>query len=209
MTPSASLAQQALRDPSQLEWYVVPLGVLVVFLYGEQAAHKRWAVFHGGLAFWFMDWLNEIANSLFFHFTGFAPLWGTPTNSAFVILIGLNIEICFMFAVLGLASMRLLPADPSMRIAGIRNRWFIAALLSAIAVGIELLLNRAGMLTWDWPYWRAEFPWFIFLEGYLPFFIVGFWVHDLAPERRMKALAGLGGSVAASLVVFGPILGWL
>jgi hypothetical protein len=177
-------------------------------VYGEQIANRRRSVVLGALAFWCMDWLNEIANALVLRFTEFAPLWATPGHSGFVILVGLNFEIACMFGLAGVCAMRMLPADRTVTVFGVNNRLFLAATLSAIAVGVEILLNRAGVLVWEWRFWRAGFPWLIFLEGYLPFYLVGFWVHDLPPERQGRAAGALCASVAAALVLFGPVLGW-
>lgn len=210
MTPSAAQAQALLRDASHFQWYVIPLLLIVLYLYAEQVAQRRWAVVLGALAFWLMDWINEIWNGLLFHFTQFAPAWGTPGASAYVILIGLNIEISFMFAVMGLYAVRLLPADPRLRIMGIGNRWFIAVVNSVLCVLVEVWLNHIGALTWDWKYWNAGAPWLIFLLGYLPFYVVAYWVHDLADTRRQLAVVGtLAGIVIAALAVFGGVLGWL
>src|SRR6185436_14527837 len=104
------------------QWYVIPLGVLVVYVYGEQIASGRRSVVLGALAFWCMDWLNEILNGLVFHFSRFAPIWSTPHGSAFVILIGLNFEIAVMFAISGVAAMRMLPEDRNARWLGLNNR---------------------------------------------------------------------------------------
>src|SRR5690625_2288848 len=101
---SASRALSILRDPSHFQWYVIPLLLLVLYVYAEQAKAQRWPVILAGLAFWCMDWINEIWNALVFHFTGFAPVWGAPGDTAYLILIGLNIEICMMFAVMGVFS---------------------------------------------------------------------------------------------------------
>ncbi|MGO4456529.1 hypothetical protein AB4039_04235 [Streptomyces sp. M-16] len=71
-----------------------------------------------------MDWFNEIWNAPVLHFTGRAPVWGAPGgDSAYLILIGLNIEICFMFSVLGVVAAKLLPADKSLRVLSLPNRW--------------------------------------------------------------------------------------
>ncbi len=209
MAPSALETLRVLRDPGHFAWSVVPLGVLVVYVYGEQIAERRRSVVLGALAFWCMDWLNEILNALFFHFNRFAPLWSTPRGSAFVVLIGLNLEIACMFAVAGVAAMRMLPEDRNQKWLGLNNRLVLAAALSALSVGVEVLLNRAGALVWEWSLWRAGFPLFVFLEGYLPFYLVGFWVHDLPPERQTRAVGALGGAVAVALLTFGPVLGWL
>jgi hypothetical protein len=75
---------------------------------------------------------------------------------------------------------------------------------------VEVLLNAVDALTWDWPWWDANSPWLIFLFGYLHFFLVSFWVHDM--ESLKKKVYFVGGLFAFDLlliVVFGVILGWL
>lgn len=208
--PSAAQAQALLRDPGHFQWYVIPILLLVIHAYGEQAAERRWSVVLGGLAFWLMDWINEIGNGLLFHFTGFAPAWATPGGSAYVLLIGLNFEISLMFAVMGLFAVRLLPRERGLRILGIPNRFFIAATSSVLCVLVELWLNHIGALTWAWRGWNTGAPFLIWLVGYLPFFLVAYWVHDLAsPRRQLAAVGALAAIVAAGLTVFGAVLGWL
>ena len=182
--PSAAQAHALVRDPSHFQWYVVTFLLVVIYAYGEQVAHKRWSVVLGALAFWLMDWINEIWNGLLFHFSGFAPAWGTPGPSAYVIFIGLNIEICFMFALMGIFAVRTLPADRDMKIMGINNRWFLAGLNSVLCMLVELWLNHIGALTWEWKGWNANAPYLIWLIGYLPFFLMAYWVHDMASSRR-------------------------
>ncbi|MEW9899927.1 hypothetical protein ABWL39_14985 [Chitinivorax sp. PXF-14] len=210
MAASAAQAQSLLRDSSHFQWYVIPLLLLVLYAYGEQAAERRWSVVLAGLAFWLMDWINEIWNGLLFHFSGFAPAWGTPGSSAYVILIGLNIEISFMFAIMGLFAVRLLPRDRSLTLFGINNRWLLACVNSVLCVIVELWLNHIGALTWEWRGWNAGAPLLIWLIGYMPFFVVAYWVHDMASHRRQIAVvASLAGIVAAGLGVFAGGLGWI
>ena len=210
MAASAAQAQALLRDSSHFQWYVIPLLLMVLYAYGEQAAERRWSVVLAGLAFWLMDWINEIWNGLLFHFTGFAPAWGTPGSSAYVILIGLNIEISFMFAIMGLFAVRLLPRDRSLTLFGINNRWLLASVNSVLCVIVELWLNHIGALTWEWRGWNAGAPLLIWLIGYMPFFVVAYWVHDMASHRRqITVVASLAGIVAAGLGVFVGVLGWI
>lgn len=210
MTPSAAAAWARLRDPSGFQWYVIPLLLIVLYLYVEQVAARRWSVVLGALAFWLMDWVNEIWNAVLFHLTGWAPAWATPGESAFVILIGLNVEITLMFAVMGLYAVRLLPADRHAKILGVNNRVLLAVVNSVLCVGVEVVLNRVGALTWDWPYWNARVPWLIFLVGYLPFFLVAYWVHDMTSRRRQVAVVGgLAGGVGSALLLLGGVLHWL
>lgn len=207
---SAARALAILRDPTQFKWTVIPILLLVFYVYAQQVHARRWSVVFGGLAFWCMDWINEIWNGLVFHFSQFAPVWGAPADTAFLILIGLNVEICLMFAVMGVTSTLLLPTDPKLRILGINNRLLFAVLNSVLAVAVECGLNAIGALTWEYAYWNRGFPYLVFSIGYLPFFLVAYWVHDLPDTRKQARAVGILGSiVAGSLLLFGGLLGWL
>jgi hypothetical protein len=209
-TDSAAQALSILRDGGRFQWYVITLFAFVVYVYAVEVERKNWNLVFAGLAFWGMDWFNEIWNSLVFHFTGHAPVWGAPGATAYLILIGLNIEICFMFAVAGVTFGKMLPADKRIKILGVPNRLLIAVGGSVFCVFVELLLNSIGALTWDYPWWNAGAPWLIFLIGYLPFFLVSFWVHDMESVRRKAAVLGvIYGVDLLALLVFGGLLGWL
>jgi hypothetical protein len=207
---AAARALSILRDGSQFSWYVIPLFAFVVYVYAVEIERRNWSLVFAGLAYWGMDWFNEIWNALVFHFTGYAPVWGTPGDTAFLILIGLNIEICFMFAVAGITFGKMLPPDPKQKILGIPNRLFIAVAGAAFCVFVEVLLNAIGALTWDYAWWSASAPWLIFLFGYLHFFLVSFWVHDMPTMRAKATTVGIIYAVdLAAILVFGVILGWI
>jgi hypothetical protein len=209
-TESSRQALQILRDGSQFQWYVIPLFALVVYVYATEIEKRNWSLVFAGLAYWGMDWFNEIWNSLVFRFTEYAPVWGAPGQTAYLILIGLNIEICFMFAIAGIVFAKMLPADKKMKILGLPNRLFFAITGSIFTVFVEVLLNSIGALTWDYPWWSASAPWLIFLLGYLPFFLVSFWVYDM--ESIKKKAITVGGIFAFNIVcmiIFGLILQWI
>ena len=209
-TEAALEASKILRDGSVFQWYVIPLFALVVYVYAAEIERKNWNLVFAGLAFWGMDWFNEIWNALVFHFTQYAPVWGAPGDTAFLILIGLNIEICFMFAISGIVFSKMLPEDRRMKVLGLPNRLFFVLFGAAFCVFVEVLLNRIDALTWDWPWWSAGAPWLIFLAGYVPFFAVSFWVHDM--ERIQSKIATVGAIFtvnATALVVFGCVFKWI
>ena len=210
MTESAEQALSILRDASLYQWYVIPFFAFVVYVYAVEIERRNWNLLFAGLAFWGMDWFNEIWNALVFHFTGYAPVWGAPGQTAYLILIGLNIEICFMFAIAGITFGKMLPPDKKMKLLGIPNRLVIAVGGAAFCVFVEVLLNSIGALTWDYPWWSASAPWLIFLFGYLTFFLVSFWVHDM---ERIKSKAITVGAIfgvdLVAILVFGVILGWI
>ncbi len=189
--PSAAEAMSILRDSSHFQWYVIPLLALVVYVYAVEIEKSNWSQVLGGLTFWGMDWINEWWNGLLFHFTQYAPAWGAPGKTAFLIAIGLNIEIAFFFAIGGVLACKSLPKDPRGKLFGLPNRLVCATLMSILCVAVEYLLNSAGALTWEWSWWNRGAPWLIFLLGYLPFFVAAFWVHDLKTTRQQATAVGV------------------
>lgn len=208
LTESAVQALSILRDGSLFQWYVIPIFALVVYVYSVEIERRNWNLVFAGLAFWGMDWINEIWNSLVLHFTGYAPVWGAPGKTAFLILVGLNIEIMFMFAIAGIAFGKMLP-DRSVRIFGVPNRIFLAVANSAFCVIVEIWLNSVNALTWEYSWWSAASPMPIFLFGYLHFFLVSYWVHDMKTVRAKVITVGVIFSVAIlGLAILIP-LGWI
>jgi hypothetical protein len=209
-TDSALEASRILRDGSLFQWYVIPLFALVVYVYAVEVERQNWNLVFAGLAYWGMDWFNEIWNGIVFHLSNYAPVWGAPGKTAYLILIGLNIEICFMFAIAGVAFGKMLPADKRLKILGLPNRWAIAIGGSVLCVFVEVLLNAVDALTWDYAWWGARAPWLIFLIGYLPFFLVSFWVHDMESVRKKATTVGaIFAFDIVCLLVFGVILRWI
>jgi hypothetical protein len=210
VAPFTREAERLLRAPGHFNWSTVTLLALVVYVYAVEVERANWSAILAGLAFWLMDWFNEIVNALVLHFSGDAALWTVTGASSFVILIGLTIEISLFFAINGIIFVKLLPADRSVRIIGIPNRWAIALALSLISVGVEILLHELGVFHWHYWWWNvASFP-VIVVFGYLTFYVVAFIVYD-AP-RRSRQLALVGSLAIVDLtagLVFGPLLGWI
>ncbi len=210
MTEASSLALANLRDASHLQWYVIPLFAVAVYVYAVEIERRNWNLVFAGLAFWGMDWLNEIANGVILHASGHSALWTAPGQSAYLILVGLNFEICFMFSIAGIAFAKMLPADPKLRVLGVPNRLFFGIANSVFCVGVEILLNRAGMLVWEYSFWSYPHVWLIIVFGYLHFNLVTFWVYDMEDVRRQARVVGtIWGIAATGILVFGVVLGWL
>lgn len=209
-TEATREALAILRDASMFEWTTVTLLVLVIYVYAVEVGRQRWDVVLAGVAFWLMDWINELLNSAILHATGRAALWTTTGDTSYLILVGLTIEITLMFAISGIAYVHLLPADRGKRILGLPNRLAIGLGMSVFAVIVEVLLVRTGYFHWEYVFWNE--PWglpTIVVFGYLTFFIVAAWVYDMRDVRRqVRAVSGLGGIVAILAVVLG-LVGWL
>jgi len=210
MAESAKQALAQLRDTSNFSWYIIPIFIFVFYVYAVEVEKKNWNVLFAGLAFWGMDVFNEIWNGLVFHFTEFAPVWGTPTKSAFEIFIGLNIEISLMFLVAGIACAKMLPKDKKAKILGIPNRLFLAVFNSILFVLVECLLNNIGVLTWEYWWWQPNFPFVLFLIGYMPFLVACYWVHDMDTVKKKIIAVGTIFSVdAIAIILFSCIPRWI
>jgi hypothetical protein len=209
-TEYASRAMSHLRSGANFEWYVIPLLALAVYVYSVEIEKRNWNTVFAGLALWGMDWFNETWNALLFHFTGYAPAWCAPGKTAYLILIGLNIEICFMFAITGVVMSKMLPPERKTKVLGIPNRLFFAVANSIFCVIVEIWLNSVHALTWDYSWWNVHTPWLIFLIGYFPFFVVAFWVHDMKTVRQKAMTVGaIYAFDIACLVIFAGILKWI
>lgn len=203
-------AQRLLREPGQFDWSTVTLLALAVYVYAIEVEKANWNVVLAGLAFWLMDWANEIVNALVLHFNGHAALWTVTGHSSFVILIGLTVEITMFFAINGVVFAKLLPADRSARILGLPNRWAMSIALSLVSVGVELLLHADGVFHWYYWWWNvASFP-VIVVFGYLTFYAVSFTVYDLPKRaRQVQVVGALATLDLLAGLVFGPLLGWI
>ena len=210
MTEASLQALSHLRDPADLQWYVVALLAIAIYIYAVEVERRNWNLVFCGLAFWGMDWLNEIANGLILKGTGHSALWTAPGDSAYLIFVGLNIEICFMFAIAGIGLAKMLPADKKMKILGMNNRLFFGLVNSIFCVGVEIFLNKADMLIWEYSFWSFPHVWLIVPFGYLHFNLVAFWVHDMETVRsKVIAVGVIFGIAAVSILIFGVGLGWL
>ncbi len=189
-TSNAEQALSILRDTSNFQLYVIPLLLIVVYIYANEFEKQNWDVIAAGLTYMFLDTLAEVGNSIFFVMTQYAPLWGAPGGTAYLILIGLNVELLFMFFLMGLVSSKFLPEDKEKKYIGINNRFIMAGILAGISLFIEICLNLAGALTWDYWFWSIGCPLVIF--GYFTFFLITFWVYDIKDiNKKMKVVSAL------------------
>lgn len=209
-TEATQRALSLLRSPDHFQWTVVPLLAFVIYIYFVEVERKNWNVLLAGLAFYGLEWFLEIANALVLHFTRYSAVWTAPGGTAYLITVGLNIEISFMFAVAGIAYAKALPKDRSLRILGIPNRWFFVVVNSLFCVLVEVILNFWGALVWSYSWWNWPNVWLIVLVGYMPYMIFSFWVHD-TPSMRAKvtAVTAVWAVDAACLVVFLGVLKWI
>jgi hypothetical protein len=197
-------AQGILRDGSTFEWSTVVLLAFVFYVYSVEVERRRYDIVLAGLAFWLMDWFNEVVNSLVLHFSDRAALWTVTGDTSYLILIGLTIEISFLFAVNGVIFVKFLPEGGS--------RWPYIIGFSALAVLVEVLLHETGYFHWEYPFW--DVPWglpLILVFGYATFYWVAAKVYDMGDDRprQIRWVGTLAAIDAAAILLFGPVLGWI
>jgi hypothetical protein len=202
------VTQQALsilRKGDAFQWYILPLFILVLYIYFSEVKQKNWKGIAAGLGLYMVHWLCEIINALIQHFSGHA-LWTVPGGTAFLLLIGVGIELSLMFSIAGLAASKLLPDDPQARIFGINNRIVFAVGNAALASVLEIFLVKTPVFAWVYPWWGA-IP--VFITVYIPFFLAAFYCYDAKPAIQKRFIGGLFALNVVLLVVFAGFLKWI
>lgn len=246
-TTTPEMLEQAMQCPNDpvfgLKWYIVPLFVIWLFLIVNEIRQKRFSVVFGAAAFWLWDVFNETWNAMVYATTG-QPVWGTTAagGSALQILVGYNIEISFMFFILGMLTCKLLktsegyegqgffdanknwlddpnnmyykankkkseltPEEYKTKVKAILDRISVIVFGSIAAVIIEILLNKCNVLTWEKPWWQPNFPFILFLIGYVPFYVAAVVIHDLPRKWQLIGLGAILFVVVLLLIISGSL----
>jgi len=176
MTEATIRALDGLRDLSMLKWYVIPMLAFVFYIYMKELKEAKQsgnfnAVF-SGLTIFGIDFFNETWNGWVMVLTQRSAFWTAPGDTALRTMVGWNIEIMFMFSILGIIYYHSFSEDKDIKIFSIPEKWFWAIFYSAFCVFIECFLNIGGHLVWEYSFWERSFMgvWLIFLIGYFHFF---------------------------------------
>ena len=198
-------ALSILRSGQPFQWYVITLLALVFYVYFNEAQKKNWKGIAAGLSLYMVHWFVEIVNALIQHFSGHA-LWTIPTGTAFLILIGVGVELSLMFSISGLIFSKILPEDPKAKILGINSRLFIALFNAAFFSIFEIFLVKTPCFVWVYPWWGSLT---VFISVYIPFWVVSMYCYDWQPKTQIKVIGGMFAVNAAMLIVFAGILKWI
>lgn len=201
---------RTLRDGSQFQWSTVTLLGLAIYIYAVEIERRRWDRVFAGLAFWLMDWFNEIVNSVVLHISGRAAIWTVTGNTSYLILIGLDVEISLLFLFSGVVFVKQLPADRHLRFRGVPNRWALVFGFSCFSVLVEIVLHAIGVFHWEYWWWNVPFIPLIVVFGYMTFYGIAAWVYDMGTNHRgqLTVVGTLAAIDALGLIIFGTI-GWL
>ena len=209
MSEASRQALSILRSSDNFQWYVIPLLMFVAYVYFQEVERRNWNAVLTGLTFWACEFIWEIFNSLVLHWTGYAGMWGTPGKTAFLIYSGLNIEISFMFAVYGITLIKILPADRSLRLFGLPNRILIPVLYGLMGVGVEIVLNRMGVLTWDHSWWNWPNIWLIIIAYTLPCWFFSWYADKVNIRMKVLLLACTITCAVLCHIAFAVVLKWV
>jgi len=214
MTQATVQALQGLRDLSMVKWYIIPLLAIVFYIYTKEIKEARktgdWNAVFAGATIFGVDFFNETWNGWIMHLTQRSAVWTTPGDTALRTMVGWNIEIMFMFTLLGIIFYHTLTGK-NIKILGIPEKWFWAVVYSAFCVFVECLLNIGGHLVWEYEYWYLSWKgvWLIFLFGYFHFFFFANIVIGLSTiKKKIIAVSIIYGVPLAMNILALGILGW-
>lgn len=215
MTQATIQALQGLRDLSMIKWYVIPLLAIVFYIYTREMKEARtsgnWNAIFAGLTIFGVDFFNETWNGWVMHLTQRSAVWTTPGDTALRTMVGWNIEIMFMFSIIGIIFYHTLTGK-NIKILGIPEQWFWAIGYSAFCVFVECLLNVGGHLVWEYEYWRLSFKgvWLIFLFGYFHFFFFANIAIGLSTIKKKIIAVGIiyAVPIIMNIIALG-FLGWM
>jgi len=208
-TEASRQALENLRNTGHFGWYLVPILAFIAYVYVVEAERKNWDIFLAGFAFMGVELAWEMFNALILHWSGTSALWTAPSDTAYLVFVGLTIEIAMMFAVAGIIFTKALPEDKKKKIAGMPNRVLMAVAFAVGCVFVEVILNRWGALVWHYAWWRWPNIWLIIVAYFVGFYGIALFF-DL-PSRKLKLSITLGAYALdlVLVIVFVWSLKWI
>ena len=125
------------------------LPALIFYLYTTEIKKARaggdWNPVFAAVAIFGADFLNESWNGWVMILSGRSALWTTPGPTALRTTVGWNIEIMFMFAILGFVFYHSPSNRPKARLLGIPEKWFFA--WAILAIGRKTIPGKVPVCT--------------------------------------------------------------
>jgi hypothetical protein len=215
MTEATMQALDGIRDLTMLKWYVIPLLAIVFYIYSKEMSNARkrnnWDVIFCGLVVFGLDFFNETWNGWLMHLSGYSAAWTAPGDTALRVTVGWNIEIIFMFLILGIIYYNSLSENQDKKIFGINEKWVVATGYTVFCVFIEVLLNKGGLLIWDYPWWNFSFLaiWPILIIGYGIFFFGAAALLCLKTNKQKITMIAIVYAVPIVMTIIGASLGFV
>ena len=197
-------ALSILRIGDNFNFYVIFILVLVLFIYFTEISKENWKGIAAGMMLYSIHWFVEIINALIQHFSGHA-LWTVPTGTAYLILVGVGIELSLMFSIAGLAMSRILPEDPDEKMGPLPAKLVIGLMNAALASIIEIFLVMTPTFVWVWEWWNSLT---VFIFVYIPFFVGAAYCYYWEPKKQKLVVGSIFLVDIVMLAIFIP-LGWI
>lgn len=202
---ASSVDKIVVRSTEYFNWTTIFFLAVVVFIYGYLFKKKEYKLLIAGISLYSVHWLCEICNALIMKIWGY-PLWAcTNDSTSYLLLIGVSVELSFMFALAGICAYQMLPDNKNMKILKIPVKWWVVIVMSILFSVIEIFLASTGKFLWVYPWWGALL---VCVTVYVPFFIAAIFVPD-APVKFQKifipSIIGLNILLLAILVPLGII----
>jgi hypothetical protein len=207
---ATNMALAILRRGELFNLYVIFMLVVVLYIYFSEYENKNYRAIAAGLTLYGIHWFVEIVNAIIQHISGHA-LWTVPSGTAYLIFVGVGIELSLMFAIAGIVQSKLLPDDPKERMFSIGK--FGVPKPLAIAIGnallasiIEIFLIFTDTFVWVWEWWNAIT---VFVFVYIPFFVVSAYSYYWKPKKQRSVILIMIIINVLLVVIFGFILKWI
>jgi hypothetical protein len=194
-----------LRRGELFNLYVIFMLVLVLYIYFSEYQKKNYNAIVSGLTLYGIHWFVEIINSIVQAVSGHA-LWTVPSGTAYLILIGVGIELSLMFSIAGIVQSKLLTEDPKEKMLGLPRPLAIGIGNALLASIIEIFLVFTDSFVWVWEWWNALT---VFIFVYIPFFVVSAYAYYWKPKRQKLVILLMVLVNVALIIIFGGILHWL
>lgn len=214
MTEATKMALTGLRDLSTLKWYAIPILAIIFYIYQKEIHKakntKNWEPIFAAVTVFGLDFFNETWNGWVLALTGRSALWTAPGETAFRSTVGWNLEIMFMFSILGYIYYYTLSEKRDRKILGLNEKWAVGILYSIVCVIVECLLNAGGLLVWEYPFWNRSIVgvWLIFLIGYYIFFLGAGIILTLKKNRSRIIMVSVIYAVPIIMNNIAASLGW-
>jgi hypothetical protein len=191
----------------------VPLLIFVIWAYTMEIRKRSWNRVFCGIAFFAGEFIWEMYNALVCYFSRYSAMWVVVMPSAYMILVGLNIEIATFFALFPLMIFNCIDAfdkDYKISVLGrkISNRLVVSLILGLLCVFLEVILNQWGALVWDWPFWNWPNIYLQVIAYSTPIILITR-VYDRRSMRFKKLTAIFVPLLAIILFIIFTSLGWV
>jgi hypothetical protein len=211
MDQAVNNALGILRSTHTANWSLAIIMCVIFYVYAVEAGRKNWYLFLFSIGWLAVELMVlELPNSLLIHFSnGTKFLWLSSTNTNYLFMAGINIEIFMSLALGTLAFLKLLPEDKELKIWGIPNRYLFVVGASFACFLAEQIWNQTGLLLYHFTYW----PIVVFFGYWIIWYLI-VWFYDTLKEKlTLKQMVITAGGLVVieviTFVIFGVILEWI